>query len=125
MTSVDDVAGPAVAAGAARRRASFLGPVAVAVALLSALATFLIFTGLTPIEPTNKIVVQILLVNAVTVAVLLGLIAREVWRVVQARRRGQAGARLHVRIVGPFLVVAGVPAILLAGVCVAADDSGP
>ena len=115
MTSVDDVANPAVAAGAARRRASgFLGPAAVAVALLSALATFLIFTGLTPIEPTNKIVVQILLVNAVTVAVLLGLIAREVWRVVQARRRGQAGARLHVRIVGLFSVMAAVPAILLA-----------
>src|SRR5262245_47842027 len=114
MTSTDEVADAAVAAAPARKRASgFLGPAVVAIALLSALATFLIFTGLTPIVPTNEVVVPVLLVNAVTVLVLLGLIARELFNVVRARRLGQAGSGLHVRIVGLFAVMAAVPAILL------------
>jgi two-component system, NtrC family, nitrogen regulation sensor histidine kinase NtrY len=117
MTSVDEVTvtDAAPPAGPVRRLArGVLGPLTVAIALLSALVTFLIFNNLTPIEPTNEVVIPILLVNAVTVLVLLGLIAREVWHVIQARRRGQAGARLHVRIVGLFSVMAAVPAILLA-----------
>ena len=97
---------------------------AVALALLSALATFLIFTGLTPIVPTNEVVVPVLLVNAVTVLVLLGLIARELFNVVQARRLGQAGARLHVRIVGLFSIMAAVPAILVALVASITLDRG-
>src|SRR5262244_704428 len=125
MTGVDQVADAGVAAGPGRKRArGFLGPVAVAVALLSALATFLIFTGLTPIVPTNEVVVPVLLVNAVTVLVLLGLIARELFNVIQARQRGQAGARLHVRIVGLFSVMAAVPAILVALVASITLDRG-
>lgn len=125
MTSVDQVADPAGAAGPTRKRArGFVGPAAVAIALLSALATFLIFNSLTPIVPTNEVVIPILLVNAVTVVVLLGLIVREVWNVVQAQRHGQAGARLHIRIVGLFSVMAAVPAILLAVVASVTIDRG-
>jgi two-component system, NtrC family, nitrogen regulation sensor histidine kinase NtrY len=125
MTSVEDVADAAGAAGPARKRASgFLGPTAVAIALLSALATFLIFTGLTPIIPTNEVVIPVLLVNAATVLILLGLIAREVFNVIQSRRHGQAGARLHVRIVGLFCVMAAVPAILVALVASITLDRG-
>jgi two-component system, NtrC family, nitrogen regulation sensor histidine kinase NtrY len=125
MTSVKDVADAAGATGPARKRASgFLGPAAVAIALLSALATFLIFTGLTPIVPTNEVVVPVLLVNAATVLILLGLIAREVFNVIQSRRHGQAGARLHVRIVGLFCVMAAVPAILVALVASITLDRG-
>src|SRR4051794_25885226 len=125
MTSVDQVADPAEPAGATRKRArGFVGPAAVAVALLSALATFLIFNSLTPIVPTNEVVIPILLVNAVTVIVLVGLIVREVWNVVQAQRHGQAGARLHIRIVGLFSVMAAVPAILLAVVASVTIDRG-
>jgi len=117
MSSVDEVAvaEAAVPAGSARRFArGVLGPATVAIALLSALATFLIFNSFTPVVPTNEVVIPILLVNAVTVLVLLGLIAGELWNLIQARRRGQAGARLHVKIVGLFSVMAAVPAILLA-----------
>jgi two-component system nitrogen regulation sensor histidine kinase NtrY len=125
MTSVEEVADAAVAAGPARQRASgFLGPAVVAIALLSALATFLIFIGLTPIVPTNEVVIPVLLVNAATVLILLGLIAREVFNVIQSRRHGQAGARLHVRIVGLFSVMAAVPAILVALVASITLDRG-
>ena len=55
---------------------------------------------------------------------LLGVIAREVWLVVQARRRGRAAARLHVRIVGLFAVIAAVPAILVAVVASVTLDRG-
>ena len=55
---------------------------------------------------------------------LLGIIAHEVWLVVQARRRGRAAARLHVRIVALFAVVAAVPAILVAVVASVTLDRG-
>ena len=101
-----------------------LGFAAVALALLSALVTFLVLAGLTPIAPTHEVVVTLLLTNAVTVLLLLVVIAREVWRVVQARRRGRAAARLHVRIVALFSVIAAVPAILVAVVASVTLDRG-
>ena len=116
MTSVEQVALPEVTeAGApSPRLASRLGPVAVGLALLSAVITFLVLTGLTPVVPTHDVVVGVLLGNAAMMLVLLGIIAYEVFKIVQARRRGRAGAKLHVRIVGLFSVIAAVPAILLA-----------
>src|SRR5215831_18610707 len=125
MISVDEAAVAEPAAPARRPFATgILGPVAVAVALLSALATFLIFNSFTPIAPTNEVVIPILLVNGVAVLILVTLITREVWRVIQAQVRGQAGARLHVRIVGLFSVMAVVPAILLALVASITLDRG-
>src|SRR5262245_33141853 len=94
--------------------ARFLGLFAVALALLSAVATFLVLANLTPILPTHEVVLALLLFNAFTIVLLLSIIAREVWRVVVARRRGRAAARLHVRIVALFSVVAAVPAVLVA-----------
>jgi two-component system nitrogen regulation sensor histidine kinase NtrY len=128
MTSVDDVAGSNIAApggGAGLKLASgILGPLAVGLALLSAAVTFLVLTGLTPVSPTHEVVVTVLLANAATVLILLAVIAREVLLIVQARRRGRAGARLHVRIVGLFSVIAAVPAILVAIVASITLDRG-
>ena len=52
------------------------------------------------------------------------VIAREVWGVVQGRRRGRAAARLHVRIVALFSVIAAVPAVLVAVVASVTLDRG-
>ena len=101
-----------------------VGVFAVVLALLSALTTFMVLAGLTPIAPTHQVVVTLLLVNAVTVALLVGLIGREMWRVIQARRRGRAAARLHVRIVALFSVIAAAPAILVAVVASVTLDRG-
>jgi two-component system nitrogen regulation sensor histidine kinase NtrY len=101
-----------------------LGLTAVALALLSALVTFLVLAGLTPIAPTHEVVVSLLLANAATVLLLTLVIGREVWRVVQARRRGRAAARLHVRIVALFSVIAAVPAVLVAVVASVTLDRG-
>ena len=66
----------------------------------------------------------LLLVNGITVLFLLAIIGREVWQLLQARRRGRAGSRLHVQIVGLFSIIAAVPAILVAIVASISLDRG-
>ena len=107
-----------------RRETRILGPLAVALALLSAFVTFIVLADLTPLPPTHYVVVTLLLTNAATVLLLLGVIVREVWQVVQARRSGRAGAKLHVRIVGLFSIIAAAPAILVAIVASVTLDRG-
>src|SRR6266705_83729 len=108
--------------GGALRR--FLGPFAVALALLSAFLTFVVLTGLTPVEPTRSVVFSFILINAATILLLVSIIVREVWQVVQARRRGRAAARLHVQIVGLFSVIAVLPAVVVAIVANVTIDRG-
>jgi len=91
-----------------------LAPFAVAIALLSALLTFVVLTGLTPIEPTPEVVRTFLAINAGTILLLVAIIVREVIQMVLARRRGRAAARLHVQIVGLFSVIAVLPAVVVA-----------
>src|SRR3984957_9256777 len=125
MTTVDQVAALDSAATAPVPVASRLvGAIAVGVALLSATATFLVLSGLTPIAPVHEVVVKLLLGNAVTGLLLLAIIGREVWVVIQARRRGRAGSRLHVQIVGLFAVIAAVPTVLVAVVASTTLDRG-
>ncbi len=92
----------------------WLPPFAVAIALLSALLTFMVLTGLTPLEPTRQVVRTFLMINAATILLLVAIIIREVWQMVQARRRGRAAARLHVQIVSLFSIIAVLPAVLVA-----------
>jgi two-component system, NtrC family, nitrogen regulation sensor histidine kinase NtrY len=101
-----------------------LAPFAVGLALLSAFLTFVVLTGLTPIEPTREVVVSFLLINGATILVLVGIIVREVWQMIQARRRGRAAARLHVQIVSLFSVIAVLPAVLVAIVANVTIDRG-
>jgi two-component system nitrogen regulation sensor histidine kinase NtrY len=113
-----------VASPAKRGDIGVLGPLAVGLALLSAFLTFIVLADLTPISPTHDVVVTLLLFNAAAVMLLLGVIVREVWQVVQARRSGRAAARLHVRIVGLFSIIAAAPAILVAIVASVTLDRG-
>lgn len=97
---------------------------AVGLALLSAFLTFVVLTGLTPIAPTRQVVVTFLMINAATVLLLVLIILRELWQVVQARRRGRAAARLHVQIVSLFSVIAVLPAVLVSIVANVTLDRG-
>ncbi len=65
-------------------------------------------TGFTP-----PIVTLILVANLLPLMVLIVLIARRVTLLLTARRRGTAGARLHVRLVALFATVAAVPTLLV------------
>ena len=114
------LAGPPAKRGEVR----VLGPIVVGLALLSAFVTFVVLADLTPIAPTHDVVVSLLLANAATVLLLITIITREVWQVVQARRSGRAAARLHVQIVGLFSIIAAAPAILVAVVASVTLDRG-
>src|SRR3989440_12447531 len=101
-----------------------VAPFAVAVAMLSALLTFVVLTGLTRIQPTREVVISFMLINAAIILLLVAIIVREVWTVVQARRRGRAAAKLHVQIVGLCSVIAVLPAVLVAIVANVTIDRG-
>src|SRR2546421_11247103 len=127
MTSADTSATPfdpslAESKGWSLRR--LLAPFAVVLAMLSAFVTYVVLTGLTRIEPTRYVVISFMLINAAIILLLVGIIVREVWVVVQARRRGRAAARLHVQIVGLFSVIAVLPAVLVAVVANVTLDRG-
>jgi two-component system nitrogen regulation sensor histidine kinase NtrY len=115
---------PSLAEPPGRPLRRLFAPFAVGLALLSAFLTFVVLTGLTPIAPTHEVVVTFLLINGATILLLLGIIAREVWQVVQARRRGRAAARLHVQIVSLFSVIAVLPAVLVSIVANVTIDRG-
>jgi two-component system nitrogen regulation sensor histidine kinase NtrY len=95
-------------------RAFWIGLVVVILSLVSALATYLILTGLTPIAPRDDIVLGALLINVLLIAAMIGVIAWQGFGMWRAWRAKLAGARLHVRIVLLFSIIAALPAMLLA-----------
>ncbi|MFZ1814420.1 MAG: PAS domain-containing sensor histidine kinase [Rhizobiaceae bacterium] len=101
-----------------------LGFAAVLALMVTGTITFLILIGLAPIAPTNQVVSSALAINSILALILVFLIGREVWIILQARRKGRAAARLHIRIVGLFALVAAIPAILVAIVASVTLDLG-
>src|ERR1700694_2925079 len=102
----------------------WVAPFAVGIALLSAFLSFMVLSGLELMEPPRHVVYSFLLINAATILLLVGIIVREVWLVIQARRRGRAAARLHVQIVSLFSVIAVLPAVMVAVVANVTIDRG-
>jgi two-component system nitrogen regulation sensor histidine kinase NtrY len=107
-----------------RRLLALPGIVTVVCSLLTAAASFVVLMGLTGVAPTEQTTLVLIAVNAGFVLVLLALIGREAHRIVMARRVGKAAARLHVRIVAMFALVAAIPAILVAVVASVTLDIG-
>jgi two-component system nitrogen regulation sensor histidine kinase NtrY len=103
---------------------TWLAPFAVVLALLSAFLTFVVLTGATRITPTRDVAVTFMLINGATILVLIGFIFRELWQMLQDRRRGRAAARLHFQVVGLFSVFAVFPAVLVAIVANLTIDRG-
>jgi two-component system, NtrC family, nitrogen regulation sensor histidine kinase NtrY len=95
-------------------RAVWIGLVVVLLSVVSGFATYLILTGLTPIIPRNDVVITVLFINTVLIIAMIGVIAWQVAGLWRAWRNKVPGARLHVRIVSLFSVIAALPAILLA-----------
>lgn len=112
---------PPSAAGKILRRA---GLAIMMVALVSIAVTFVILMGLTSIDPTRNVIMTAMTINGALAAILLGVIGFEILKLWQARRRGRAAARLHVRVVALFSVVAAVPAVLMAILAAVTLDRG-
>ena len=127
MTSAETSAAefdPSLVEPKGRSLRKLLAPFAIGLALLTAFLTFVVLTGLTRIEPTREVALSFMLVNGITILVLVGIIFREVWQVMQARRRGRAAAGLHVQIVSLFSIIAVLPAVLVAIVANVTIDRG-
>lgn len=96
------------------RLVTWVGLCLVTLALASALATFLVISGSTPIIPVHRVVVTLFVVNALIILALLMLVLWQGFALFRARRRGAAAAGLHVRIIVLFGLVAALPAMLVA-----------
>ncbi|MDX2309473.1 MAG: PAS domain-containing sensor histidine kinase [Hyphomicrobium sp.] len=122
MSDGREIVGPPGASGRgielphldASDRAFSIGLVTVVLSVVSALATYLILTGLTPITPRDEIVLSALLLNLALILAMIGVLAWQGYGLWEAWRNNVPGARLHVRIVGLFSIIAALPAILLA-----------
>jgi two-component system nitrogen regulation sensor histidine kinase NtrY len=123
LTDQDTIAGRQ-ATEPSQTSLGWLGYGAVLSALASALATFLVLAGATPILPTHNVVVWVFMLNGALIALLLGIVAWQARKLVRERRAGAAAAGLHVRIVGLFSLVAVLPAILVAGVATVTLERG-
>ena len=98
----------------ANKTAFWIGLVIVILSLVSGLATYLILTGLTPIVPRNDIVLAVLFINVVLIIAMFAVISWQAVGLWKAWRDKEAGARLHVRFVALFSIIAALPAMLLA-----------
>ncbi len=97
-----------------RRMNPLLGLAVVVLAIVCGLSTFVLLTGLTPIDPTPQLIRTLMGVNAVLVILMILMIGWQIAALWRARRRQIAGARLHIRIVTLFSIVAAVPALVVA-----------
>ena len=95
-------------------RAFWIGLSLVLLSLVSAFATYLILTGLTPITPRNEVVLTVLFVNVLLIIAMIVLLAWQIIGLTRAWRRRTPGARLHIRIVALFSIIAALPTLLLA-----------
>lgn len=95
-------------------RGFWLGLIVVVLSLVSGLATYLILTGLTPIAPRDEVVLVVMAVNIVLIVAMCAVLGVQIVGLWRAWQRKVAGARIHVRIVGLFTIIAALPALLLA-----------
>jgi two-component system nitrogen regulation sensor histidine kinase NtrY len=91
-----------------------LGIALVAMSVAAGVLTFAILTGLTSVTPSKAVVTNLQLINGALATALVFVIAWQVIRLWRARRAGLAGARLHVRLVTLFSMVAAVPVLIVA-----------
>jgi two-component system, NtrC family, nitrogen regulation sensor histidine kinase NtrY len=109
-TIADEPAGPSTAG----RLFAFVRIAAFVLAVLSIGVTLVFLTGVFNIPLTERRATALVLATSITALLLLLVVVFDVLGIVLQWRKGEAGARLHVRIVGLFTLIAAVPAILIA-----------
>src|SRR3954447_23998450 len=85
-----------------------------AAALPSGIATYLALTGAPPFGPRPDIFLFLLTLDLVLLLALAALVLKRLVGVWAERRRGLAGSRLQVRLVGLFSLIAVLPTIIVA-----------
>ncbi len=97
-----------------RRLTGWAGFGLVVLGIISGLTTFAVLTGLTPIIPTRDVTTALWLLNTGLVIIMAAMIGGQVLFLLKERRRGTAGAGLHIRLISLFSLIAVVPAIIVA-----------
>ncbi|WP_157747818.1 PAS domain-containing sensor histidine kinase [Cohaesibacter sp. ES.047] len=97
-----------------QRKVRLVGLAVVILAVVSGVTTFVVLLGLTSIEPTDDVIRIAMIVNGIILVGLAFLISWEASSIILARHKGKAGARLHIRVMGLFALVATVPTVLVA-----------
>ena len=93
---------------------AFFGIMVIALALLTAVVSFTIMLGFTPIIPSTFVTLVLIGVNSVWVLGLIAIACYELMPIIQAWRARRAASRLHVRIISLFALVATLPAVVVA-----------
>ncbi|MEP1443188.1 MAG: PAS domain-containing sensor histidine kinase [Hyphomicrobiales bacterium] len=128
MSSTTDIEEPLdkATSGATNKRpfSRRFGLALVVVSLITTVAAFAVLLGFTPIDPDRRVTFLIVTTIAVLMVCLVLLILWEAGQLWRARKKGKAAARLHIRIVSLFAVIAAVPAILVAIVASLTLDRG-
>ncbi|MCO5159435.1 MAG: PAS domain-containing sensor histidine kinase [Aquamicrobium sp.] len=114
----------AQATGEGRRLLALPGIAAIVGALITAGLSFAVLMGVTPIDPDYTTTLTLIGLNLAFILLLIALITREIHRIVMARRTGKAAARLHIRIVALFSLVAAIPALMVAIIASVTLDIG-
>src|SRR5215467_55825 len=83
-------------------------------ALVSGIATYLALTGAPPFGPRPNAVLSLLNLDLILLLALGAVIAKRLVEVWAERRRGRAGARLLIRLVFLFSLIAVMPTIIVA-----------
>jgi two-component system nitrogen regulation sensor histidine kinase NtrY len=83
-------------------------------ALISGIATYVVITSKPPFGPDPNTVLLLLNLDLVLLLLLGAVVARRLVALWVERRRGMAGARLHVRFVALFSLLAVTPTIVVA-----------
>ncbi|MBX9805253.1 MAG: PAS domain-containing sensor histidine kinase [Alphaproteobacteria bacterium] len=84
-------------------------------AFLSVVATFVALAGGKPFSDKSARVLPFIYLDLTLMLLLAVIIAKRLVELWVERRRGLAGSKLHVQIVGLFSFIAIIPAILVAG----------
>jgi two-component system, NtrC family, nitrogen regulation sensor histidine kinase NtrY len=90
------------------------GPFAVVLALVNALSSFFILSGLAPIPVDDRVAFLLLAADVVSLLILIAVVVAEGWTLVSAWRAGAVASRLHFRIVRAFSIAAAMPALVIA-----------
>ncbi len=93
---------------------AWAGPAVVLASLACASATFLVIAWAGPIEPNSHTLLLLYIADGVAIVLLLAMVLRQSFTLWRAWRKGEAAARLHMRTVAFFSLVALIPALAVA-----------
>ncbi len=114
MAFVGEQSAAAPGMGKKRSLRLWFGPAIVLGAVACALATFFVMAEWGPLTPNGANTLILFIANGVLLVILAGMVSVRAYHLYRAWRRGEAAARMHLRIVGFSSLIALVPAILLA-----------